>query len=218
MDKYKEKLKEWYEITAEKYDTWGDREGEYSSESRSIEIQRFNALLDLIEIGSKTRILDVATGTGMYLIESLKRGGVGYGVDISKNMLEQFKKKINQIKIKGKIKDIKEGDAEQLSFQPDFFDVVICIGLFDYYPLKGVRKFLKEIRRVLKRNGKLIVDFPNMENKAVYEFQEKERSVGHDVYICNKDKLINFLNENDFRILKYHDAGIEVQFLLRVKK
>ncbi|MBU4284612.1 MAG: class I SAM-dependent methyltransferase [Nanoarchaeota archaeon] len=218
MSNYKSKLEEWYDSTAERYDSWGSREGEYSSQTKSLEIAKFNEILSLIKIKENTKILDVATGTGIYLIEALKKGGVGYGVDISKSMLEQVKKKIIKFKLKSKVIKIIKGDAEKLPFHSDFFDIVICIGMFEYYPLGKVKTFLEEIKRVLKKEGNLIVDFPNNNNKEVYEFQKKERSAGHEIHIYEKGKINEFLKHMGFRIIKSNCAGIEIQFLLKLVK
>ena len=218
MSNYKSKLEEWYDSTAERYDSWGSREGEYSSQTKSLEIAKFNEILSLIKIKENTKILDVATGTGIYLIEALKKGGVGYGVDISKSMLEQVKKKIIKFKLKSKVIKIIKGDAEKLPFHSDFFDIVICIGMFEYYPLVKVKAFLEEIKRVLKKEGNLIVDFPNNNNKEVYEFQKKERSAGHEIHIYEKGKINEFLKHMGFRIIKSNCAGIEIQFLLKLVK
>ena len=218
MNSYKSKLEKWYDSAAERYDSWGSRDGEYSSQSQSLEIVKFNEILNLIKIKENTKILDVATGTGIYLIEALKKGGVGYGVDISEKMLEQVKKKIIKIELKGKIIKTIKGDAEKLPFPSDFFDIVICIGMLEYYPLGKVKTFLEEIKRVLKKEGNLIADFPNKNNKKVYEFQKKEISAGHEIYIYEKSKISEFLKHMGFRIIKSNCAGIEIQFLLKLVK
>lgn len=218
MKSYKLKLKEWYDQTAERYDSWGDREGEYSSESKPVEIISFNQLLDRIEIKNNAKILDIATGTGIYLLEVLKRGGIGYGIDISSKMIDQLKRKIELLGLKNRIRKIITGDAEKLNFVDNFFDIIICIGMFDYYSLAQSKVFLNEMKRVLKRSGKIILDFPNKNNKEVYEFQKKERSVDHEVFIYEKAKLIKFLEENNFKILQSQEAGIEIQFILEIKK
>ena len=90
--------------------------------------------------------------------------------------------------------------------------------MFEYYPLVKVKAFLEEIKRVLKKEGNLIVDFPNKNNKEVYEFQKKERSAGHEIYIYEKSKINEFLKHMGFRIIKSNCAGIEIQFLLKLIK
>jgi len=209
MNKYRQKLKEWYDKTADRYDTWCEREGEFNSESTSIEIKKFNVLLDKIDITPDFKILDIAAGTGNYLIEALKHGGEGYGIDISENMLKVLKNK----NIKA-IKEIKIGDASKLDFDSNFFDLIICIGLFDYYDFKDIKIFLNEMQRVAKKECKFIVDFPNINNKKTFEFQEKERAVGHEVYIHKPEEIDKFLINLGFNILAKHEAGIEVQYLI----
>ncbi len=217
MDGYKKKLKSWYDKSAERYDSWGDREGEYSTSTQSIEEKSFNLLLDRIKLDSDAKVLDIAVGTGIYLIEVLKRFGVGYGIDISDKMIEQLKLKVEKIGFSDKVKELVVGDADKLPFEQDFFDFVSCIGMFEYYDLGEVVTFLKDIKRVIKKSGWLIVDFPNSENDEVYEFQKKERSVGHEVHIFSKKELLEFLEGEGFEIVDTKTAGIEIQFLLRLK-
>lgn len=218
MDNYKKKLRRWYDLTAERYDSWGGRAGESALGDRSKEIEQFNKILDRIKIESDSKILDVATGTGIYLIETLKRGGIGYGIDISQKMLDVFRKKIKNSKISQKVKELKTGDAAHLDYPANFFDIILCIGLFDYYDFPQVKLFLNEMKRVGKDECFFIVDFPNKKNKEVYLFQEKERSIGHEVYIHDFKDICQFLGKNGFNILLTKQAAVEILFLLQVRK
>src|ERR1700757_126077 len=100
-------------------------------------------------------ILDVASGTGDFAIESLKANPKKItGVDISAGMLEIGKQKIKKLNLENKI-ELQLADAEHLPFTDNYFDV-ITVGF-------GVRNFenleagLKEMLRVLKPNGDLVI-------------------------------------------------------------
>jgi len=69
-------------------------------------------------------ILDIATGTGDFAIESsrLKPSKI-YGVDISEGMLDVGRKKIKAKKLDGVI-EMQLGDSENMAFEDNFFDAV----------------------------------------------------------------------------------------------
>ena len=217
MKQYKLKLKKWYDSTAENYDNWGENEGEFLVGDKDEEIKQFNKILDEIKINKNSKILDIGTGTGRFLIEAVKRFGVGYGIDFSSKMLNVFKKKINKLKISDKIIELKVGDALSIKYPDNTFDLILCMGVFDYYGFFDVKKFLDEMKRVAKNECFFIVDFPNKENKETFEFRNKERSVGHEVFIHEYKDICNFLEENGFNILITKKAEIEIQFLLEIK-
>jgi ubiquinone/menaquinone biosynthesis C-methylase UbiE len=216
MDEYKSKLKEWYDKTASRYDSWGEREGETACGDFPEEIGKFNKLLKFVKLNPTSKVIDIATGTGNYLIEVLKKGGIGYGIDISGEMLKNFRKKIIKLGMENKIKELRGMDASNLKYPDNFFDFALCIGLYDYYDFEEVSIFLNEIKRVCKNNSFIIIDFPNKKTDKVYLFRDKERLVGHEVYIHDIDEIREFLKKQGFDIIAEMEAGIELQFLLKI--
>jgi len=106
-----------------------------------------NGFKKLAKIEEGNVVLDVATGTGNYLIEMAKQGALCYGIDISSKMLERLNLKIKQESLEEHVKDIRVGEADSLPYQNDFFNLVTCIGLFEYYPIEYSLKVLREITR-----------------------------------------------------------------------
>tara|TARA_B100000963_G_scaffold79091_1_gene67243 strand:+ start:35709 stop:36422 length:714 start_codon:yes stop_codon:yes gene_type:complete len=107
--------------------------------------------LDNIKNG---KILDIATGTGDLAIELKKKcSNKIYGIDVSEKMIEIANKKIR----KSGFENIKlyVGDSQKMPFQNNFFDAVtISFGVRNF---ENLNKCLSEIKRVLKKNGKLII-------------------------------------------------------------
>ncbi len=102
------------------------------------------------------KILDVATGTGAQAYELAKLGHEVIGIDLSSEMLEQAKKKSSkELKL-----SFRQADATNLPFKNGKFDATsISLGFHDM-PYEVDIKVLKEIKRVTKRGGKiLIVDY-----------------------------------------------------------
>lgn len=99
-----------------------------------------------IKIANK-RILDLACGTGV-LSRFLQNSGADVvGVDASKELLEQAKKHQSQIKYL-------QGTAEQIPMDDASFDMVTILRAWHWFdPVQAS----KEIARVLKPNGQLLI-------------------------------------------------------------
>lgn len=120
-------------------------------------------------------ILDIATGTGDFAIESanLKPDKI-FGVDISKGMLNVGRKKIVDKKLDNVI-EMQLGDSENLSFEDNYFDAVtVAFGVRNYENLK---LGLSEMFRVMKPGGHVvIIEFSKPSKfpvKQVYNFYFK---------------------------------------------
>jgi len=101
------------------------------------------------------KILDLATGTSDIAIElsSIKECKI-IGVDPSSKMLEVGQSKIDNQNLNDKI-SLEKGNAENLKYDDGMFDVVtIGYGVRNFTSLKNS---LKEIYRVLKKDGLLII-------------------------------------------------------------
>ncbi|MBK8554157.1 MAG: ubiquinone/menaquinone biosynthesis methyltransferase [Ignavibacteria bacterium] len=97
------------------------------------------------------QILDVASGTGDLTMELLRLNPVKISsVDLSAKML-----KIQRDKIPDKRLELIQSDVSCLPFGDDTFDIV-TIG-FGVRNFENLNESLKEIKRVMKPGGKLIV-------------------------------------------------------------
>ncbi len=103
-------------------------------------------------------ILDLACGQGRHIIEFARRGYVHlFGLDRSNFLISRAKKTIAKENL---FVNFKEGDARKLPYKNDSFDFVVILGnSFGYFErLEDDIKILKEIFRVLKPNGKFLID------------------------------------------------------------
>jgi len=76
------------------------------------------------EIKPGARVLDVACGTGNSAIPAARAGGVVTGVDIATNLLEQARKRAAAEGLKI---SFEEGDAEELPYPDQSFDIVMTM-------------------------------------------------------------------------------------------
>src|SRR3990167_7739666 len=105
---------------------------------------------------SPAKIIDVATGTGAQAHELAKLGLDVTGIDLSPEMLEQAKKKLDKsLKLQ-----FLHADGTELPFRDNEFDgASISLGLHDM-PYEIGLTVLSEIKRGVKKNGSiLIVDY-----------------------------------------------------------
>jgi demethylmenaquinone methyltransferase/2-methoxy-6-polyprenyl-1,4-benzoquinol methylase len=101
-------------------------------------------------------ILDVATGTGdmaVLLARAYPQARIT-GVDISEGMLEVGRHKLNRLKLDSQI-ILRPGDSEALPFSADQFDAItVAFGVRNF---ENLESGLREMKRVLKPGGKLVV-------------------------------------------------------------
>lgn len=103
-------------------------------------------LLDAVSAGAGVSLLDVACGPGVVAAQAAQRGARAAGIDFSPEM-------IALAKAAGPSLDFLVADVEQLPFADDSFDAaVVNFGMHHFeQPVRALR----EIRRVLRRRGRL---------------------------------------------------------------
>lgn len=145
-------------------------------------------------------ILDIATGTADFSIAACKIKDTRFiGVDISEKMMEFGRKKIADKGLQSRVV-LQYGDAENLYFESDQFDVVLCAF--------GVRNFehtlvgLQEIKRVLKPNCTFIVlEFSNPKNIIVRYL--------YNLYFFKILPFVGRLISNDKEAYSYLPASVK---------
>jgi len=148
---------------------------------------------DIIKYESteKMKILDFCCGTGNFSIFPALEGHEVYGIDISKKSIELAKEKIKLFNLNKC--NFYCMDSESTNFEENFFDLILCYNSLTYLDLPIA---LKDLKRVLKPNGKLII----------------MDSLGHNVFY-NFNRKINFSRwgknlQSEFKLMKMSDIVI----------
>jgi len=123
--------------------------------SLGIDIRWRKKAVKMLAPGNPKLILDVATGTGDFAVETLKLNpDKVIGIDISEGMLEVGRKKMKDRGYDSKI-EMLSGDSENLPFEENKFDAVV-VG-FGVRNFENLEKGLAEMYRVLKPGGRMVV-------------------------------------------------------------
>ncbi len=101
------------------------------------------------------RLLDVATGTADLALRMLELDPAEVlGVDLSTEMLEKGREKLVRRGVSDRI-TLVQGDSEDLPFDENSFDgAAVAFGVRNF---ENLQKGLREINRVLRPNGSLVV-------------------------------------------------------------
>ena len=111
------------------------------------------------------KVLEVSFGTG-FLMTQYAEHFATYGIDFSSEMIEITTRKLEKNSLSA---SIAKGKVEDLPFQNNTFDTIVNTMAFTGYP--NGEKALAEMKRVLKRRGKLLLmdfDYPADRNVIGY--------------------------------------------------
>lgn len=116
------------------------------------------------------KVLDVATGTADVALMTFKmlHPEKIIGIDISEGMLDLGRQKIEKLGLTKNIELLK-GDSENINFEDNSFDAItVAFGVRNF---ENLETGLKEMHRVLRQGGKLVVlEFSKPKNAAFKVF------------------------------------------------
>lgn len=177
-------------------------------------IWRRKAISSLKDLKPET-ILDVATGTGDFALESIKilKPKKITGIDISEGMLAKAKEKIDEQQL-GNLVEVKVGDCENLEFEDEAFDAVtVAFGVRNF---ENLDQGLLNICRVLRPGGQAVVlEFSNPKRfpiKQLYSFYSKNIMPAIGKLFSKDHRAYSYLPES---ITQFPDGD---KFLIRLKK
>lgn len=169
---------------------------------------KYNEVLDFVveisNVKEGSLVLDIGTGTGNLLLKFLKKGSFVIGLDPSKNMLEEAKKKVKNYKNVELI--LIDEPFLNIPFPDNYFDVVCSTYAFHHVSHEHKEIALIKMLRVLKNRGILIIcDLMFKDKKEEKIFLEKYEFLDKDEYYERIDELEKiFKNLNlDFNYRKF---------------
>lgn len=155
---------------------------------------------------NKLKILDVGCGTGNLLINlHNKNPNIKLiGIDISKEMIRVAKSKTEKLKNI----NFEMGDANNLPFENEYFDYVVCSNSLHHHP--HALTSIKEMTRVLKKNGRLIIvdGFTNCCLRKIYFWIIRKIQGEEDVHRFSKIEMLNLFKQFDYKNIVHKNVAL----------
>ena len=156
------------------------------------------ALADIFEKPGNPVVLDVGCGVGD-IIRALPWRCYRLGMAYSEADL-----RLAQLGEKGDIHFIRAA-AESLPFVTDSVDAIVCLKVIEH--LLDDRSAIRELTRVLKPGGRLIISVPSH-----YYFEDYFDLIGHYRHY-SREQLVQLLIEAKLRVVKYIDPQSRINSL-----
>ncbi len=173
---------------------------EYLKEKKFI-VATFQKRLEQIQKFSKVgRLLDIGCAFGFFLEPARKNGWDVQGLEISEIAYNHSK---NKLKL-----PVLNKTLEEAKFKSNSFDVVTMFDVIEH--LSDPKKALKEVRRILKPNGLIVITTPDIGSvaaKILGKNWEEVKRVREHIYFFSKDTLKSMLESLSFKVLRIESAG-----------
>ena len=126
---------------------WGKKPEDWALIQESTGNSGYEHVFEFLKLTSDDKILDVGCGSGFFSNLAYLKGLNIIGLDASTPLIEQAKKRNSSI-------NFLTGEMEELPFEDNTFDIVCAYNSIQY--AESVENAIRESKRVLKKNGKLV--------------------------------------------------------------
>lgn len=133
-------------------------------------------------------VLDVGCGFGRYT-DRYEKVCTVIGLDLSIHMLRIARQRLNC--------DFIRGDARRLPFRDDFFDIALTHGVSTILRDITSSKTIKEMIRVTKRKGKILVIRPSVNSVFSRFLMRKKTKIAHRLSFQLENLMSHFLGKEE---------------------
>ncbi len=153
----------------------------------------FNPLKSYVQELKQGRVLDVGCAYG-FMLQKFPDSFEKFGIDISEHAIAEAKKRLPGATLQV------AGAEDALPFPENFFDIVICNDVLEH--LENPRAALKNIRCVLKTDGILYLNTPNLNwlRKKVFAYADKRE---HHISLFPHHALCKLLVQIGFTLVDH---------------
>ncbi|MFC1623280.1 class I SAM-dependent methyltransferase, partial [Patescibacteria group bacterium] len=146
------------------------------------------AILECVDFNKKDKILEIGCGFGVLL--SKIPSGVKYGIESNDFSAGKCQEKGLNV--------VAHDNPYKLPFEDNFFDKVVMNESIEH--IEDVGKLVKEVKRILKFNGKYVVTTPN---KTLFVRNLSDTHCSEMTY----SELRKIIRDNDFEIVLHTVSG-----------
>lgn len=156
-------------------------------------ISAFNYYIDLVnDLGLYNgKLLDIGAATGFFIAIAKKRGFDVTGIELSDFAARKGRENgLNVI----------TGDLLDINFEPGSFDIVTMFDVLEHVP--DPKKLIKEVSRILKPNGLIIINTPDAESLWAKILGKRWQLIMPPEHInyFSPQNLSNYLKNNGYEV------------------
>jgi ubiquinone/menaquinone biosynthesis C-methylase UbiE len=120
-----------------------------------VQIYRFKKIIQLLGSKIYNNLLEIGTGSGIFLPELAKHTKNLFACDIYDNY-EHIQKLMNNYQVENYW--VEKQDIEQTNYPDNYFDAIVAVSVLEF--VSDLHKAIKEIKRILSPDGIFITICP----------------------------------------------------------
>ena len=177
--------------------------------------------LGYLDIQKGETVLEIGFGTGYTLVEiakSVGETGKAYAVDVTPEMVELARQRLEREGLARRV-ELSEGDARNMSYEDNMFDAVYMAAVLELFDSPDIPKVLKEIKRVLKPDGRLgVISIPKegYENSRVLRLYEWVHRKFPKYASCRPIYVEDSLREAGYNVIRTHEMLLAKLFPMKI--
>ena len=159
-------------------------------------IKRLQIALEYLVSETKQydKILEVGYGSGIFFPELVRHCKKLQGLEVfglkEQNIVRKMMLKENICV------DLIQGSILDIPFPGDYFDALICISTIEHLEPKDIDQALSEIKRVVKKDGTIIIGFPSMRKSMQLYAMMMMKTLNFDHHKSNHKLILKKINDN----------------------
>ena len=130
-------------------------------------------------------MLDLGCGYGRFIEFYAPLASFVYGIDVTDYIINICKTKFSEIE---NVEFIKNNGYSLEMIASSSIDLVSCYTVFQHIPRKATQSYLKEFSRILKSDGRIIIQFNGVQSNSDKAY--------NDVGLDKKDYNIQYTKED----------------------
>jgi len=157
------------------------------------------------KIFTKRKLLDIGSGAGQFIYDMKHFGMDVYGIEPGE---------FDEIDAKNKELNILKSDLIQAKYPSNYFDIITINHVLEH--IDNPIKIIKEIHRILRKKGDLIIGVPNYNSLAYALFKKNwyQLDIPRHLFNFSDKNLKNFLEKERFIIKRIRYNSRPSQFIV----
>lgn len=149
-----------------------------------------------LEQRKQLKILDIGCGGGRHVKLFAEQGFATYGTDLSVEGIRQTQIMLSKHNLAA---ELIQCDMTKLPYDKNFFDAAISFGVFYYTDSASMKRAISELYRVLKKNGKALIQTRTTDDYRFGKGKEIERNTfALEIDETNEEGMtMHFLTKED---------------------